>query len=58
MALPFALPVIAGFKRRGLQIAMVTLTAASLVAKLAYSYDLGAWTFFEGAQRIDAQRRR
>lgn len=49
MALPFALPVIAGLKKRGLQIAMVVLTAVSLVAKFAYSYDLGGWAFFEGA---------
>lgn len=28
--------------------AQVALTAVSLVSKVAYSYDLGAWTFLEG----------
>jgi hypothetical protein len=28
----------------------VGLTLVSLVSKLAYSYDLGAWTFLEGMQ--------
>lgn len=54
VVLPFALPIIASFKRRGLKIALITLTVISLVAKFAYSYDLGAWAFFEGTMAAKA----
>ncbi len=48
VALPYALPAIARLRRRGLAAAAVALTVASLLPKLAYSYDLGAWTLMEG----------
>lgn len=47
-AMPFALPSIAQFKRKHLSSAFKILVAVSLIAKLAYSYDLGAWGFMEG----------
>jgi peptidoglycan/LPS O-acetylase OafA/YrhL len=47
-AMPFALPPIAKFKRKDLRNAFGILVAISLVAKLAYSYDLAAWGFMEG----------
>ena len=37
---------------------MGVLMATSLVAKLAYSYDVGGWTFFEGTPRMHCERRR
>jgi hypothetical protein len=46
--LPFTVPTIASLKRKGLQIVLVCLTLLSLLPKLAYSYDLGAWTLMEG----------
>ena len=47
-ALPFALPPIARWRARGLRVAMLFLTLTSLMMKLAYSYDCGAWFFMEG----------
>ena len=47
-AMPFALPPIAKFKRKDLRNAFGILVAISLVAKLAYSYDVAAWGFMEG----------
>lgn len=47
-ALPFALPSIATFKRKHVDAAFKVLVIVSLLAKLAYSYDLNAWGFMEG----------
>ena len=47
-AMPFALPSIAEFKRDQLNRAFKILVVISLLAKLAYSYDLNAWGFMEG----------
>jgi peptidoglycan/LPS O-acetylase OafA/YrhL len=47
-ALPFALPPIAAFKRKHVNAAFKVLVIVSLLAKLAYSYDLNAWGFMEG----------
>ena len=47
-AMPFALPPIAKFKRKDLRNAFAVLVGMSLIAKLAYSYDLAAWGFMEG----------
>ena len=47
-ALPFALPSIAAFKRKHVDAAFKVLVIVSLLAKLAYSYDLNAWGFMEG----------
>ena len=47
-ALPFALPSVASWRKRGLKTAMVALTAVSLIAKIAYSYDTNGWAFMEG----------
>ena len=47
-ALPFALPSVASWRKRGLKTAMVVLTAVSLIAKIAYSYDTAGWFFMEG----------
>jgi peptidoglycan/LPS O-acetylase OafA/YrhL len=46
--LPHALPAIAAMRKAALQRLLAALTAFSLLGKLAYSYDLGAWTLLEG----------
>jgi len=46
--LPSALPAIAAMRKGALQRLLAALTAVSLLGKLAYSYDLGAWTLLEG----------
>ena len=46
--LPHALPAIAAMRKNALQRCIAALTAFSLLGKLAYSYDLGAWTLLEG----------
>eukprot|EP00775_Hariotina_reticulata_P010853 gene10853-11007_t len=46
--LPFTVPTIASLKRKGLRVVLVCLTLLSLLPKLAYSYDLNAWTLMEG----------
>lgn len=51
IVMPFALPIIAAFRMRALRQSMMCLTAASLVMKLAYSYDLNCWTMMEGRER-------
>ncbi|KAF8057114.1 hypothetical protein HT031_006123 [Scenedesmus sp. PABB004] len=48
VVLPHALPRLAALRRRGLRALLLGLTAASLLPKLAYSYDLGAWALLEG----------
>jgi peptidoglycan/LPS O-acetylase OafA/YrhL len=48
LVLPHALPGIAAMRKAGLQRLLACLTACSLLGKLAYSYDLGAWTLLEG----------
>ena len=48
VCLPFALPAVASWRRRGLKRAMWILTAVSVLAKLAYSYDTNGWFFMEG----------
>ncbi|KIY98635.1 hypothetical protein MNEG_9324 [Monoraphidium neglectum] len=48
IVLPYALPPIAALKKKGLRKLLLLLTAVSLVGKLAYSYDLNAWTLLEG----------
>ena len=47
-AMPFALPSIAQMKREHLNRTFKVLLIVSLLAKLAYSYDLNAWGFMEG----------
>ena len=51
LALPYALPSFAAMKKKGLRKAFAVLTAVSLVAKIAYSYDLNVWTIMEGTLR-------
>lgn len=51
LALPYTLPSIAGMKKKGLRRAFAVLTAVSLIAKIAYSYDLNVWTAMEGMMR-------
>jgi peptidoglycan/LPS O-acetylase OafA/YrhL len=46
--LPHALPGIAAMRKSALQRLLVCLTGFSLLGKLAYSYDLGAWALLEG----------
>jgi peptidoglycan/LPS O-acetylase OafA/YrhL len=46
--LPYALKAIAGQSKRELMRSLTILTVCSLLPKLAYSYDLQAWTIFEG----------
>ena len=48
VVLPHALPGIAAMRRAGLRMLLGVLTAVSLLGKLAYSYDLSAWTLLEG----------
>ena len=48
VCLPFCLPAIASWRKKGLKTAMLVLTAVSLVAKIAYSYDTNGWFFMEG----------
>jgi hypothetical protein len=39
------LPSVASWRKKGLKTAMLLLTAVSLVAKIAYSYDTNGWFF-------------
>lgn len=48
VVLPHVLPAVAEMRKRGLRKLLAGLTITSLVAKLAYSYDLKAWTLLEG----------
>ena len=48
VALPHALPWVASLRRSGLVKLLLALTAASLIPKLAYSYDLNVWSILEG----------
>ena len=48
VCLPFCLPAVASWRKKGLKTAMWALTAVSLVAKIAYSYDTNGWFFMEG----------
>ena len=48
LVLPHVLPAIAELRRRGLKTLLALLTGVSLLGKLAYSYDLNAWTLLEG----------
>jgi len=48
LVLPYALPYIAEWRRVALRRALLVLTGISLLAKVAFTYDLGAWTIFEG----------
>eukprot|EP00873_Tetraselmis_striata_P004256 jgi/Tetstr1/424520/TSEL_015048.t1 len=48
LVLPYALPYIAGWRKDGLRRALLVLTVLSLLAKVAYTYDLGVLTLFEG----------
>ena len=48
VCLPFALPAIARWRKKGLKTAMLVLTAVSVIAKVAYSYDTNGWFFMEG----------
>lgn len=49
--LPYALRPIARLSSRNLKRLLGCLTVVSILAKVAYSYDLGAWTLFEGTLR-------
>lgn len=51
IALPYTLPSMAEMKKSGLKKAFLLLTGISLIAKVAYSYDLGVWTVMEGMMR-------
>ena len=51
VVLPYALPAIARMRAAGLKKLLAALTGFSLLAKLAYSYDLGVWTLMEGVAR-------
>lgn len=48
IVLPHVLPAIASMRKKGLKVLLGVLTLTSLVAKLAYSYDLNCWTILEG----------
>lgn len=48
LVLPHVLPAIAAMRKKGLKLLLLGLTLVSVVGKLAYSYDLGAWGFLEG----------
>lgn len=48
IVLPHALPAIAEMRRRGLKKLLWVLSGMSLLGKLAYSYDLNAWSILEG----------
>jgi peptidoglycan/LPS O-acetylase OafA/YrhL len=54
IALPHTLPWIASLKKDGLKKLLVCLTIASLIGKLAYSYDLNTWTILEGVTSAKA----
>mgnify|MGYP003333610074 CR=1 FL=1 len=43
-----ALPWVASLRRKGLAKLLLALTVASLIPKLAYSYDLNVWSILEG----------
>ncbi len=51
VAVPYMLPYIAEMTTRGLRRCFATLTAVSVLSKVAYSYDLGCWALFEGMTR-------
>lgn len=51
LVLPHALPAVAALRARGLRTLLGALTGLSLLAKLAYSYDLGTWGLLEGVAR-------
>ena len=51
VAVPYMLPYIAEMSNRGLRRCLATLTAVSVLSKVAYSYDLGCWALFEGMTR-------
>lgn len=48
LVLPYALPYIAQWRKKGLRRALFVLIAISVLAKVAYTYDLGVWGIFEG----------
>lgn len=48
IVLPHVLPAIAEMRKAGLKKLLAVLTGVSLLGKLAYSYDLNAWTLLEG----------
>jgi peptidoglycan/LPS O-acetylase OafA/YrhL len=48
VVLPHVLPAVAALRRKGLKWLLALLTGVSLLGKLAYSYDLGAWSILEG----------
>jgi peptidoglycan/LPS O-acetylase OafA/YrhL len=48
VVLPHVLPAIASMRKAGLKKLFAALTFFSLLGKLAYSYDLNAWTLLEG----------
>ncbi|GBF97881.1 acyltransferase [Raphidocelis subcapitata] len=54
VVLPHTLPWIASLRKDGLKKLLLALTAASLLGKLAYSYDLGVWTIMEGVTSAKA----
>lgn len=54
IALPHALPWVASLRRSGLVKLLLGLTAASLLGKVAYSYDLDAWSLLEGVTSAKA----
>ena len=54
LALPYLLPAVAAMRKRGLRALLVALTALSALAKLGYSYDLGAWGLLEGMTAVRA----
>ena len=54
LVLPHVLPAIAAMRAKGLRALLASLTAVSVIAKVAYSYDLGLWTALEGVMAAKA----
>ena len=48
LVLPYLLPALASFREAGLKKCFAALTVISVLAKVAYSYDLGCWGIMEG----------
>ena len=51
LVLPYALPAVAAMRRSALRKLLAVLFGLSLLGKLAYSYDLAAWSLLEGVAR-------
>lgn len=47
LVMPYALPHIAGFRRRGLKLALALMCGILMLGKIAYSHDINAWPIFD-----------